>query len=65
LQQEKIGMTSWLSNSDLSDHAWQVRWGNIAVLYAAVAMVAAIALLLVVSQGRPIHPDAAAYFIGP
>jgi hypothetical protein len=65
LQQENIGMTAWLSNSDISDQAQQVRWGHISVLYAAAGVVAAIALLFVASEGRPIPTDAATYFIGP
>jgi hypothetical protein len=65
LQQEDVGMTAWLSNSDISDQGQQVRWGHISVLYAAAAVFAAIALLLVVSQDRPVPPDAATYFIGP
>jgi hypothetical protein len=65
LKQEKIGMTAWLSNTDLSDQAQQARWNNIAIFYAVVAAVAALALLIVVGRDRPIPPDAAAYFIGP
>lgn len=58
-------MTAWLTNSEVSDQGQQVRWGHIYVLYAAAAVVAAIALLLVVSQDHPVPPDAATYFIGP
>jgi hypothetical protein len=58
-------MTAWLSNSDLSDQTQRARWNTIAVLYVAVAVVAAIGLLFIVSHNHPIPPDAAAYLIGP
>jgi hypothetical protein len=58
-------MTTWLSNSKLLDGASRARGGNSAVLYAALAVLAAIALYLSMSADHPIAQDAAASFVGP
>jgi hypothetical protein len=58
-------MTTWLSNSNLSDRARRGGDGDRAVLYAALAVLGAIALYLLVNLGHSIPPDAAATFIGP
>ena len=59
-------MRAWLSNSKLLDEATPARGSNSAVLYAALAVLVAIALHLVMSTGNnPIAQDAAASFVGP
>ena len=59
-------MTAWLSNSKLLDEATRARGGNGAVLYAALAVLVAIALHLVMSAGsNPIAQDAAASLVSP
>jgi hypothetical protein len=59
-------MTASLSNSKLRDEATPARGGNSAVLYAALAVLVAIALHLVMSAGsNPIAQDAAAIVVGP
>jgi hypothetical protein len=58
-------MTAWLSNSKVFDRASRGRGGDGAVLYAALAMLLAIALFLFMSADHPIVQDAAASFAGP
>jgi hypothetical protein len=58
-------MTAWLSNSNLVNNTRLTRGGNMAVLYAALALVAAIALFLVISAGLPIAQDTGASLAGP
>jgi hypothetical protein len=58
-------MTTWLSNSNLSDRARRGGAGDRVVLYAALAVLGAIALYLLVTLGHSIPPDAAATFMGP
>jgi hypothetical protein len=58
-------MTAWLSNSNLSGQGRRARGINSPVLYAALAVLAAIALYLIMSAGHPIAQDAAASLAGP
>jgi hypothetical protein len=62
---EEICMTTWLSNSNLSHQTNRARGGNSVVLYAALAVLVAIALYLVVTPGHLIPQDTAAYLIDP
>ena len=58
-------MTTWLSNSNLSPQTNRARGSNSVVLYAALAVLVAIALYLVVTPGHLIPQDSAAYLVGP
>ena len=63
--QEEICMTTWLSNSNLSHQTNKAHSGNSLVLYAALAVLVAIALYLLVTPGHLIPQDSAAYLVGP
>jgi hypothetical protein len=63
--QEEICMTTWLSNSNLSYQTNRARGSNSVVLYAALAVLVAIALYLVVTPGHLIPQDAAATLVDP
>jgi hypothetical protein len=58
-------VTTWLSNSNLSDQAQRTRGDNSTVIVAALTVLMAITLYLVVSPGQPISQDAAASLAGP
>jgi hypothetical protein len=58
-------MKTWRSTSNASDRANGARGDNRAVLYAALAVLVAIALYLVVTPGHLIPQDAAATLVGP
>jgi hypothetical protein len=57
-------MTAWLSNSNLSGQ-WGHARGISPVLFAALAVLVAIALYLIMSAGHPIAQDAAGSLAGP
>jgi hypothetical protein len=63
--QEEICMTVWLSNSKLSRQTNRARGSNSVVLYAALAVLVAIALYLIVTPGHLIPQDAAATLVDP
>jgi hypothetical protein len=58
-------VTTWLSNSNLSDQAGRPRVSNNTVVAAALAVLVAIGLYLVVSPSHSIAQDAAASMAGP
>jgi hypothetical protein len=58
-------MTAWLSNSNLSGQGRHARGINSPVLFAALAVLVAIALYLIMSAGHPIAQDAAGSLAGP
>jgi hypothetical protein len=58
-------MTAGLSKSKLLDRPSRARGGNSSILYAALAVLVAVALYWFMSAGHPIAQDAAASFAGP
>jgi hypothetical protein len=57
-------MTTWFSNSNLSSQTNRARGSNSVVLYAALAVLIAIALYLIVTPGHLIPQDATATLVG-